>query len=181
VSPLSSAALAERARAVKAIVLDCDGVLTEGSLFHDDEGDALRAFFVRDGSAIKLALAEGMKVAILSGRESRAVERRARELGLTECVQGRRRKLPAWEELLARLGLSDSEVAYMGDDFLDLPLLRRAGLAAAPEDAAPEARQAAHFVAAHAGGRGAVRDLVELILRSRGTWEAAIERDLGRD
>lgn len=180
-SPLPSEALAARARAVKAIVLDCDGVLTDGCLVYDKDGDALRSFFVRDGSAMKLALAEGLKVAILSGRNSPAVERRASELGLTACVLGRRRKLPAWHELLARLGVSEDETAYMGDDFLDLALLRRAGLSCVPSDASSEAREAAHFIAPAPGGRGAVRELVELVLRARGSWEAAIERDLARD
>ena len=175
------AALTARAQQVKAIVLDCDGVLTDGSLVYDGDGDAQRSFFVRDGSAMKLALAEGLKVAILSGRESRAMLRRATELGLTECVQGRRRKLPAWHELLTRLGVTEQEAAYMGDDFLDLPVLRRAGLAAVPADASSEARDAAHFIASRPGGRGAVRDLVELILRARGTWDSAIEKDLSRD
>ena len=178
---LSRDALDGLARRVKAIVVDCDGVLTDGTLVYDQGGDALRAFFVRDGSAIKLALAEGLAVAILSGRQSQAVERRGKELGLTACVLGRRRKLPAWTELLEELRVSEQETAYMGDDFLDLALLRRAGLAAAPADAAPEAREAAHFVAPSPGGRGAVRDLVELILRAQGRWEAAIERDLARD
>lgn len=170
-----------RARQVRAIVLDCDGVLTDGTLVYDRGGDSARAFFVRDGSAMKLALAEGLKVAVLSGRTSEALARRAAELGLSECVQGRRRKLPAWTELLGRLGVEEGETAYMGDDFLDLPLLARAGLAACPADASPEARAAAHFVAPSPGGHGAVRDLVELVLRSRGAWEAAIERDLARD
>ena len=178
---LDPESLAARARAVKAIVVDCDGVLTDGSLVYDADGDAQRSFFVRDGSSMKLALAEGLKVAILSGRDSRAVLRRATELGLTECVQGRRRKLPAWHELLARLGVTEEQTAYMGDDFLDLSLLRRAGLAAVPEDASAEAREAAHFIASRPGGRGAVRELVELILRAQGTWDAAIERDLSRD
>ena len=173
--------LVARARAIKAIVLDCDGVLTDGTLVYDRDGDAQRSFFVRDGSAMKLALAEGVLVAILSGRNSLAMERRAKELGLSACVLGRRQKLPAWTELLPSLGVTESETAYMGDDFLDLPLLERAGLAAAPADAAPEARAAAHHVTVARGGRGAVRELVELVLRSRGTWDAAIARDHARD
>jgi 3-deoxy-D-manno-octulosonate 8-phosphate phosphatase (KDO 8-P phosphatase) len=107
------------------------------------------------------------------------VARRAAELGITECVQGHRRKEPEWDALTARLGLPDDDVAYMGDDYLDVPVLRRAGLAAAPADAAPEALEASHWAASRPGGRGAVRDLVELILRARGAWDRAIEREIG--
>ena len=177
----SHAKILERARRIRAIVLDVDGVLTDGTLAYDREGDALRSFFVRDGSALKLAMREGLAVAILSGRTSEAVARRAAELGISPCLQGHRRKEPAWETLVAGLGLTDVEVAFMGDDFLDLPVLRRAGLAAVPSDASSEALDCAHWVAGHAGGRGAVRDLVELILRARGTWEQAIEREVARD
>jgi 3-deoxy-D-manno-octulosonate 8-phosphate phosphatase (KDO 8-P phosphatase) len=177
----SHAELIERARRIRAIVLDVDGVLTDGTLTYDRDGDALRTFFVRDGSALKLAMREGLGVAILSGKTSEAVALRAAELGISPCLQGHRRKEPAWETLIGQLALQESAIAFMGDDFLDLAILRRAGLATVPADASPEAIEAAHWIAGHAGGRGAVRDLVELILRARGTWEQAVERDLARD
>jgi 3-deoxy-D-manno-octulosonate 8-phosphate phosphatase (KDO 8-P phosphatase) len=170
--------LLARARRVRLVLLDVDGVLTDGVLGYGSSGDEGRSFFVRDGSAIKLLQAEGVPVGLITGRTTAATALRAEELALEEVHQGRRLKEPCFDEILARRGLADEEVAFMGDDWLDLPLLRRAGLAAAPSDASAEARAAAHFVAASPGGRGAVRDLAELVLRSRGAWEAAIARAL---
>jgi 3-deoxy-D-manno-octulosonate 8-phosphate phosphatase (KDO 8-P phosphatase) len=175
---MSSEELAGRFARIRLLLLDVDGVLTDGRLVYGPDGDTSRAFHVRDGTAIKLAQACGLAVGIVSGRDTRATAHRAADLGLAEVHQGRRVKEPAWDEILARRGLRDDEVAFMGDDFLDLPLLRRAGLAAAPRDAAPEVLAAAHWISSRDGGDGCVRELVETILRSRGEWSAAVERAL---
>ena len=166
----------ERARRVRLVLLDVDGVLTDGRLWFGPGGDEGRAFHVRDGSGIALARRAGLAVGILSGRQVEAVRRRAEELRLEEIHQGHRVKEPVWDEILRRRGLDDAEVAYMGDDFLDLPLLRRAGLAAVPADAAAVARAASHWVARAAGGAGCVRELLEVIVSAQGSWDAEIER-----
>ena len=175
---LASQDVAARARRVKLVLLDVDGVLTDGTLRYGEHGDLERDFFVRDGSALKLLQRAGLLAGIITGRQAEAIARRARDLGLAECLQGRRLKEPAWAEILERRGLRDDEVAYMGDDFLDLPLLRRAGLPATPADASPEAVAQSAWCAASPGGRGAVRELVEVILKTQGTWDAAIEAEL---
>ena len=167
--------LESRCREIRLVLLDVDGVLTDGRLHYDASGDVGRRFHVRDGSAIKLALAAGLQVGILSGKTSAAVARRAQDLGLTKVHLGERVKAPAWERILARLGLPEHQVAYMGDDWLDLSVLRRAGLAAAPGDASHEVLEAAHFVARAPGGGGCVRELIELVMGAQGTWEGAVE------
>ena len=175
---LASADVVTRARRIRMVLLDVDGVLTDGTLRYGESGDLERSFFVRDGSAIKLLAHEGILAGIVTGRTAKAIELRAADLGLAECLQGRRLKEPAWDDILLRRSLRDEEVAYMGDDFLDLALLRRAGLPAAPADASDEARDAAAFVSCAPGGRGAVRELVEMILRARGAWDSAVQGEL---
>jgi 3-deoxy-D-manno-octulosonate 8-phosphate phosphatase (KDO 8-P phosphatase) len=170
--------LGERLARIRLLLLDVDGVLTDGRLHYDASGDTGRAFHVRDGTAIKLAQSCGLPVGIISGRDTVATKRRAQNLGLTDVVQGRRHKEPAWVDILARHGLTDAEVAYMGDDFIDLPLLRRAGLAAAPRDAVPEVLAVAHWVSSRDGGDGCVRDFVETILKARGAWDEAVNRSI---
>ena len=168
----------ERASRVRLVLLDVDGVLTDGTLRYGPEGDLERDFFVRDGSALRLLRHAGVQAGIITGRQAAAIARRAADLGLAECLQGRRLKEPAWDEVLARHGLRDEDVAYMGDDFLDLPLLRRAGLPAVPADGSPEALATAAWTASSPGGRGAVRELAELVLRARGAWDAAVAAEL---
>ncbi len=177
---LADDAVRARAARVRLVMLDVDGVLTDGTLRYGPDGDVERDFFVRDGSALKLLRHAGIDAGLITGRTAPAIARRASELGLAECLQGHRLKEPAWEQMLERRGLADADVAYMGDDFLDLPLLRRAGLPAVPRDASPEACDASAWVASSPGGRGAVRELAELILRGRDAWDAAIARDLAR-
>ncbi len=165
---------AERARGIKALVFDVDGVLTDGGLWYGPTGEALKRFDVKDGHALVLARLTSLPVALLTARTSPIVELRAKELQLTRVFQGRREKGPAFEELCAELGVAPGECAYMGDDVNDLPALTRAGLSACPADAVPEVRAAVHFVAAAPGGRGAARELVELVLRATDRWEAAL-------
>jgi len=165
-----STELQERLARIRLVLLDVDGVLTDGRILYGPDGDQGRAFHVRDGLAIKAAQAAGIAVGIITGRETAATARRAADLGLDELHQAKRTKLPVWREVLERRGLEDAQACYMGDDLLDLPLLERAGLAAAPADAVPEILAAAHWTSARQGGDGCVRELFETLLRSRGAW-----------
>ncbi len=175
--PLPQAELLQRARAIEALVLDVDGVLTDASLIYGPRGEELKAFSARDGFALKLAASEGIKVAVLTGRMSGAVSARLAELGVPPhlAVQGSRDKRADIAGLAARLAAPLAAVAFMGDDIPDLPALATVGLAACPADAADEVRQRCHFVAAAAGGRGAVRDLVRLVLEARDRWAEVVE------
>lgn len=166
--------LAARCAPIELLVMDVDGVLTDGVIAVDDRGVESKHFFVRDGSAIALWRRAGHRAAILSGRWAPVVDRRASELGIAPVVQGASDKRASLRDLLGRLDLDRRQVCYMGDDLPDLPALLDAGLSACPADAAPEVRDAAHVVAAAPGGRGAVRELVELILRQQGRWEALV-------
>jgi 3-deoxy-D-manno-octulosonate 8-phosphate phosphatase (KDO 8-P phosphatase) len=162
--------LAARAAAVQLLLLDVDGVLTDGSIVYTDAGQELKRFHVRDGSGLKLWRAAGKRAAIVSGRSSAAVTRRAAELGVTPVLQGRDDKLAALAEVLAATGLRAEQVCAIGDDLPDVPVFRACGLAVAVADACPEARAAAQYVTAVPGGRGAVRDAIEWLLKLEGRW-----------
>jgi 3-deoxy-D-manno-octulosonate 8-phosphate phosphatase (KDO 8-P phosphatase) len=166
--------LAARCAAVEWLLLDVDGVLTDGAIILDDRGVETKHFHVRDGSALALWHKAGKRAAILSGRSAPVVAIRAQELGIAPVIQGRHAKAAAYREFLESCNLESSRVCYVGDDLLDLPVLLAAGVAACPADALPEVRQAAHFVAPSPGGRGAVRDVIELLLRGQGLWEDLI-------
>jgi 3-deoxy-D-manno-octulosonate 8-phosphate phosphatase (KDO 8-P phosphatase) len=168
--------LAERCAAVRLLVLDVDGVLTAGGIQYASDGVELKTFHVRDGSALKLWRDTGRRAAIISGRASRVVEVRAAELGIDPVVQGAGDKLAAFREVLARTGLRPEQVAFVGDDLPDLPVLRNSGLAVAVADACPEVRADAQYVTRAPGGGGAVREAVELVLRCQGEWQAAVRR-----
>jgi 3-deoxy-D-manno-octulosonate 8-phosphate phosphatase (KDO 8-P phosphatase) len=170
------AAVIRRARTIRMLVLDVDGVLTDGRLFYGPDGQALTAFHILDGHGIAMAIRAGLSLAIVTGRESEAVARRAREMGIREIHQKATDKLPVFEGLLAKSGLDASQAACMGDDLPDLPLLRRAGLAITVPDAVDEVRAAAHYVTRRPGGQGAVREAVELLLKSQSHWPAVLER-----
>ncbi len=159
-------ALLGRAARIRLVLLDVDGVLTDGRLYYGPDGEALKAFDVKDGHGIVLAR-EHVDFGVISGRPGKASQRRLEELRFKHLVFGERDKLEGYARL-AHLGLADEEVAYMGDDVNDVPLLERVGLAACPSDARPEAKAVAHFVARAPGGRGAVRELCDLILRAKG-------------
>jgi len=161
---------------VRLIVSDVDGVLTDGRITFDDQGGETKSFHVRDGSGVKYALRAGVGFAVITGRRSPIVDRRMAELGVEDVTQGARDKSPAFEELLARKGLRADETAYVGDDLVDLPILRRVAFAVAVPDAVAEVREAAHYVTACAGGRGAIREVVEIVLRARGRWEDIVAR-----
>lgn len=166
--------LPERCRRIDFLLLDVDGVLTDGRIVYTDAGTEVKAFHVRDGAAVRLWERAGKRSGILTGRRSSIVERRAAELGVKVLVQGADDKLAAFTRLLAENDLRPEQVAFMGDDLMDVPVLRRCGLAIAVADACGEAREAAHFVTAAAGGHGAVREAVEWLLRMQGHWNALV-------
>jgi 3-deoxy-D-manno-octulosonate 8-phosphate phosphatase (KDO 8-P phosphatase) len=163
-----------RSRRVKLVLLDVDGVMTDGLIFVSPDGSEAKAFSIRDGAAIVWAQRCGLPVGLLTGRPSDATHRRAAELGIDLVASSGPDKQLAYNQILRARGLTDTDVAYMGDDLLDLPVLRRAGLSAAPADAAAEVKSAVHWVSPHDGGRGAVRDLIELVLKGRGMWDGLL-------
>lgn len=162
--------LRDRCRPIRLLVLDVDGVLTAGGIVLGPEPLEVKEFHVRDGSALALWHRAGNSSALITGRTSAAVERRAGELGVTQVVQGAARKRAALEQLLNQLAVSAGEACYVGDDLPDLAAMQLAGLAAAVADASPDVRAAAHYVTRTPGGRGAVREVVELVLRCQGRW-----------
>lgn len=176
--PLDDAELARRARALEWLLLDVDGVFTDGRLVYGPAGEELKVFDVRDGLGVKLAQRVGLKVGILSGRVSAALENRASELAVDALVMDRSDKRAAFAEFLAEHGAAAERVAYLGDDLVDLPVLTTCGLAFAPADAVPDVRQRVHRVLGARGGRGVVREMVELVLRARGEWEGLVEEFL---
>jgi len=171
---MKDAALARRCVALKLVLSDVDGVLTDGSIVYLSDGRDARSFHVRDGLAVALAHRAGLRTGLLSGRDSEAVTRRASELGITVVRQGVRDKAAALREILAEQGLAAHEVAYVGDDVNDVAVMGQAGLSAAPADAPLEVRAEAFMVLQAAGGRGCLREFVEAILRARGDWERVV-------
>jgi len=159
--------ISERAARVRLVVFDVDGVFTDGCLYYGAGGEELKVFHVHDGQGVKRLLKSGVAVAVISGRESAAVARRMQDLGVAHLFQGDEHKLPIFERLLKKLGLSADETACVGDDLPDLPLLERAGLAIAVPNALPEVKTRAHRVTQAAGGRGAVREVCDLIMAAR--------------
>ena len=159
-----------RASRIRLLVLDVDGVLTDGVLVYGPSGEEIKRFHVRDGLAVQSARRAGVEVAVVSGRASAAVTRRMSELGIVEVHQGIADKAATLRALLGRLGVKAEETAVMGDDLPDLPVMKIAGLALAPSDAAPEVKRAAGWVSRSPGGHGAVREAVEMLLRSRKVW-----------
>ena len=172
---LSADALTARARTLRLLLFDVDGVLTDGAVAIHGGGSEAKNFFIRDGAAIVWAQRLGLPVGFLSGRPSQATTRRAAELGVSLVVQGDTNKGAAYSHILSTRALADEHVAYMGDDLLDLPVLARVGFSAAPADATDDVRTRVHWVSRHPGGRGAVRELIELVLRARGQWDPFIE------
>ena len=164
----SSADALERARAVRLAVFDVDGVMTDGTLYIGAQGEALKAFNILDGHGVKMLQSEGIATAIISGRSSEATARRAAELSIAHLVQGSSDKLAAFEKLRASLGVDASACAFMGDDLPDLPVMRACGFAVSVPNGCEEVRAAAHYVTRAAGGRGAVREFCELVLRAQG-------------
>src|ERR1700693_4996467 len=166
--------LAARAKKIRVLIMDVDGVLTDGHIWlltrREGTASEIKGFSAYDGAGLKLARAAGLRTGLITGRESSAVARRARECEIEFVYQGRATKLGSYKEILRATGASDQEVAYVGDDLPDLPLLLRAGLAVAVANAAPEVKSAAHFVTSRSGGDGALREVIELIVKAQGKW-----------
>jgi len=170
--------LLSRMRRLKLMVFDVDGVLTDGTLYFSESGAELKAFNARDGHGLKMLKESGVEVAILSARRSRAVDLRAAELGITLVEQGVRDKGKAFENLIVRARATAEVTGYMGDDWMDLPVLARCGFAASVPDAPELVRERVHHVTRAQGGRGAAREVCELIMRAQDTFDRAIARQL---
>lgn len=168
----------EKAAGIKLLILDIDGVLTDGLLYYGAQGESLKSFHVRDGLGMRLLMEHGIEIAIITGRTSDIVAARTRELGIKYVYQGRTNKLEALEELSAQLKLNLAEVAFMGDDIIDLPILARVGLAASPADGHEFIRPHVHFISQHKGGRGAVRELCDLILSAQNYLTSILTKTL---
>ncbi|MBI4911966.1 MAG: HAD hydrolase family protein [Acidobacteria bacterium] len=165
-----------RAKVIRLVCTDVDGVLTEGRLDYGHTPGHTKAFHVRDGAAIKWLQAEGIPVAFISGLESPATRHRAADLGLEDCFAGHLDKAPILEILCRKYGIGPDQVAHLGDDLHDLPLLTRVGLACCPADAVPEVKAACHLVLTRPGGQGVLRELAEQILKARGRWDPLVSR-----
>ena len=165
-------------RSVELLLLDVDGVLTDGTLYYDQDGGEIKGFNTKDGFGLHLLRQAGLEVGIITARTSAALARRARDLGITRLHQGRRDKQTVFADILQETGLRPVQTAYMGDDWLDLPILQQVGLSAAPADGVAEVRQRVHYVTSRAGGRGAVRELCDLILEARGKLDPLLKKYL---
>ncbi len=172
----SSTEVARRAARVKLLLMDCDGVLTDGRITLIGEGEEQKSFHTRDGHGLVLLHRAGLRSGIISGRTSAAVVRRAADLRVEFVRQGSWNKIEQYDEVLAAAGVSENETAFIGDDVVDIPLMRRSGFAAAVADATEETRAAAHYVTHLPGGFGAVREVCELILKAQGRWDELMKR-----
>lgn len=166
----------ERLQKIQLLILDVDGVMTDGRIIYDNHGVETKAFDVKDGHGLKLLQRAGIRVGIITGRSSAVVDKRAAELGITLVYQGAKDKLVPFLEILAKTGLTAEQVAYVGDDYPDLPVLRRVGFAVTVADAIEELKPCVHYVTRQAGGRGAVREVCDLLLKESGRWEEVVGR-----
>jgi 3-deoxy-D-manno-octulosonate 8-phosphate phosphatase (KDO 8-P phosphatase) len=165
----------KRAARIRLVLFDVDGVLTDGRVVLHGDGSESKQFHIRDGIVMVWAQRVGLKIGLLSARMSASTAERAAQLGITLVHQGVPSKIDAYDEIVSDIGLNDEEVAYMGDDIVDIAVLSRVGLAAAPADAVPEVRERVHWLATSAGGAGAARELLELILRAQGRWDPIVK------
>lgn len=163
------------ARDIKLLIMDVDGVLTDGSIILDNDRNEYKAFHVRDGHGIRMLIHAGIKVAIITGRDSKVVERRAHELGITDVFQKCQKKKTAYAHLLKQHSLEDHQVAYIGDDIIDAPIMALVGLPAAVADADDETKKYALLVTRNRGGRGAVREITDFILKAKGLWKGIFD------
>ena len=168
------ASIERRASRIKLLLMDCDGVLTDGRLWLTADGDEQKSFDAHDGQGLSLLHRAGLKSGIISGRSSKAVTRRAAELGIEFVRQGEPDKIAAFEQVLQAAGVTEDEVAFVGDDLPDIPIMKRVGLAVAVADAVEEARSVAHYITRAKGGRGAVREVIKLILSSQDRWNSLV-------
>ena len=161
---------------IRLLLLDVDGVMTDGGIIYDASGLETKVFNVKDGHGIKMLQRLGIEVGIITGRTSAVVDFRAKELGITLVYQGALKKRVCYDDIKQKTGFTDSQIAYVGDDVIDVPVMRLVAFAAAPVDALIEARTAAHYVTSCAGGRGAVREVCDLIIKGRGLWDDVVSR-----
>ena len=166
----------EKLAKIKLLLLDVDGVMTDGRIIYDNQGNELKAFDVKDGHGLKMLQRAGIKIGIITGRQSEVVAKRAAELGIDILYQKALTKLGPYREILAEQGLSDEQVAYVGDDVVDLPILRRVGFSATVADAVADVLPLVDYVTERTGGRGAVREICDLLLKASGQWERLTER-----
>lgn len=171
-------AILERARRVRLMIFDVDGVLTDGRIYYADSGEEMKAFSTLDGHGMRALMASGVKVAILTGRHSGVVSHRARNLGISTVLQGVEDKREAFLGLAASVGLAADDCGYMGDDVVDLPVMTRCAFSASTSEAPEYVRRRAHFVATQPAGAGAAREVCDLIMRAQGTFDAALARYL---
>ncbi|MCG2584955.1 HAD family hydrolase [Massilia sp. TS11] len=164
----------QRAARVKLMIFDVDGVLTDGSMHYDANGECMKTFFVNDGLGIQLLNQSGVQTAIISARTTPIVNVRAQVLGITHVYQGHRDKRVAFQELTAKLGIAPEECGYIGDDVIDMPLLARVGFAVTVPTGHPEVRHRVHYVTRAGGGRGAVREVCDLIMKAQGTYDKVL-------
>lgn len=170
--------IAKIANNIKLLILDVDGVLTDGSIILDNRGNEYKSFHVRDGHGIKMLLRAGIVVALITGRKSKVVERRAHELGIEEVYQKCFNKLAVYRTLAEKYSLSDKEVAYIGDDIVDVPVMKKVGMPVTVADADKGVKKYSLFITKNGGGRGAVREVTDLILTSKGLWKRIIDEYL---
>jgi len=170
----------EKASRIKLVIFDVDGVLTDGSLFLSDDGQEYKAFNSKDGFGMRLLQECGIEIGIITGRESTLVKLRMEELDVAHVLQGRREKAPALEEVMQKTGYTLEQIAYVGDDVVDLPIMTQVGLSIAVQDARPIVKKHAHWITESPGGRGAGRDVCELILEAQDKWDAIVNRYLGK-
>lgn len=169
----------ELAKNIKLLVLDVDGVLTDGGLYYDADGMAMKRFNVQDGFGIKLAQSAGLEIGVISGLDQNPVANRVAELGIKHYYPGKHKKIPLFEEICDKVGIDVSEAAFMGDDWIDLGVMQRAGLALSVPNGMPEVRELADWVAPRAGGHGAVRDAIGFILEAKGLLDDAMKQWAG--
>ena len=166
----------DRLAKIRLLLLDVDGILTDGRIIYDHDGVESKMFDVKDGHGLKLIQRAGIRVGIITGRSSEVVALRARELGIDIVYQGAKEKMVPYREILEKLGLKDDEVAYMGDDLVDLPVLTRVGFSATVADAVEDIKPYVHYVAQKKGGRAAVREVCDLLLKESGKWSEVTRR-----
>lgn len=166
----------ERAENVKLVILDVDGVMTDGRIIIDDNGVETRSFDIKDGLGVVALQMLGVEVAIITSKKSPSVALRAKELRIARFHEGIRKKVEVYEVMLQEMGITDEQVCYVGDDLVDLAMMKRVGFAVAVADAVDEVREAAHYITKARGGYGAVREVAELILKSQGKWETILAK-----
>jgi 3-deoxy-D-manno-octulosonate 8-phosphate phosphatase (KDO 8-P phosphatase) len=174
----SSPSLQQQAQLIRLVIFDVDGVLTDGRLYFGDDGQEYKAFYSKDGLGMKMLMKSGVEIGIITARSAPLVAHRMENLGIQHLYQGQGDKIPAFEEMVERLGITPQQVAYVGDDLIDLPVMNRVGLAIAVADAHHEVIRRAHWTTPHGGGLGGARDVCDLIMQAQGTLQAMVDGQL---